>query len=60
MVCKWTGLWSSNAEVMVNHMDNIQFRIESILLLKDIKKPNIFLIKIDLKDAFYSIPIAKN
>ena len=25
MVCKWTGLWSSKAEVMVNHMDNRQY-----------------------------------
>ena len=33
--------------------------MESILLLKDILKPNSFLTIIDLKDAFYSIPIAK-
>ena len=38
---------------------NQNFRMESILLLKDILKPNSFLTKIDLKDAFYSIPIAK-
>ena len=24
MVCKWTGLWSSKAELLVNHMDNRQ------------------------------------
>ena len=33
--------------------------MESILLLKDISKPNSFLTKIDLKDAFYSIRVAK-
>ena len=33
--------------------------MERILLLKDILKPNSFLTKIDLKDAFYSIPIVK-
>ena len=33
--------------------------MESILLLKDISKPNSFPTKIDLKDAFYSIPITK-
>ena len=33
--------------------------MESILLLKDILEPYSFLTKIDLKDAFYSIPIAK-
>ena len=38
---------------------NKTFRMESILLLKDILKPNSFLAKINLKDAFYSIPIAK-
>ena len=38
---------------------NKKFRMESISLLKDILKPNSFLTKIDLKDAFYSIPIAK-
>ena len=29
MVCKWTGLWSSKAEVMVNHMDNRQSNLET-------------------------------
>ena len=33
--------------------------MESILLIKDILKPNSSLAKIDLKDAFYSIPISK-
>ena len=34
--------------------------MESILLIKDILKPNSFLTKIELKDAFYSIPSPKN
>ena len=33
--------------------------MKSILLPKDILKPNGFLTKTDLKDAFYNIPIAK-
>ena len=33
--------------------------MESILLIKDILIPNSFLTKTDLKDAFYSIPIAR-
>ena len=31
MVCKWTGLRSSKAEVMVNHMDNRQFKFPYFL-----------------------------
>ena len=34
MVCKWTGLRSSKAEVMVNHMDNIQLKFDLALSLK--------------------------
>ena len=34
MVCRWAGLWSSKAEVMVNHMDNRQFQAELQVSLK--------------------------
>ena len=30
MVCKWTGLQSSKAEVMVNYMDNRQLKIDTL------------------------------
>ena len=48
-----------NLQPLKRFVPNQKFRMESILLLKDILKPNSFLTKIDLKDAFYSIPIAK-
>ena len=48
-----------NLRPLDRFVPNQKFRMESILLLKDILKPNSFLTKIDLKDAFYSIPIAK-
>ena len=48
-----------NLRPLNRFIPNQKFRMESILLLKDILKPNSFLTKIDLKDAFYSIPIAK-
>ena len=34
MVCKWTGLWSSKAEVMVNHIDNRQLNAFYIFVNK--------------------------
>ena len=48
-----------NLRPLNRFVPNQKFRMESILLLKDILKPNSFLTKIDLNDAFYSIPIAK-
>ena len=48
-----------NLRPLNRFIPNKKFRIESILLLKDILKSNSFLTKIDLKDAFYIIPIAK-
>ena len=48
-----------NLRPLNRFVPNQKFRMESILLLKDILKPNSFLTKIDLKDAFYSISIAK-
>ena len=48
-----------NLRPLNRFIPNQKFRLESILLLKDILKPNSFLTKIYLKDAFYSIPIAK-
>ena len=48
-----------NLRPLNRFVPNKKFRMESILLLKDILKPNSFLTKIDLKDAFYSISIAK-
>ena len=48
-----------NLRPLNRFIPNQRFRMESILLLKDILKPNSFLTKIDLKNAFYSIPIAK-
>ena len=48
-----------NLRPLNRFVPNQKFRMESILLPKDILKPNSFLAKIDLKDAFYSIPIAK-
>ena len=35
------------------------FRMEGIHLLKDFLKPNYFMTKVDMKDAYYSIPIDK-
>ena len=48
-----------NLRPLSRFIPNQKFRMESILLTKDILKPNSFLTKIDLKDAFYSISIAK-
>ena len=47
-----------NLQPLNSFVSNKKFRMESILLLKDILKPNSFLTKIDLKDAFYSVHIA--
>ena len=48
-----------NLRPLNRFVPNQKFRMESILRIKDILKLNSFLTKIDLKDAFYSIPIAK-
>ena len=39
---------------------NQTFKMEGIHLLKDILKPNYFMTKLDLSDAYYSIPIDKH
>ena len=48
-----------NLQPLNRFIPNKTFRMESILHMKDILKPNSFLTKIDLTEAFYSIPIAK-
>ena len=39
---------------------NQTFKMEGIHLLKDFLKPNYFMTKLDLSDAYYSVPIDKH
>ena len=42
-----------------NFVLNETFKVEGIHLLKDFLKPNYFMTKLDIRDAYYSIPINK-
>lgn len=48
-----------NLRPLNNFVPNETFKMEGIHLLKDFLKPNYFMTKLDMRDAYYSIPIDK-
>ena len=42
-----------------NYVETQKFKLESLDLVKTILKPNDYLMKLDLKDVYYSVPIAQ-
>ena len=48
-----------NLRPLNNFVPNETFRMEGIRLLKDFLKSNYFMTKLDMRDAYYSIPIDK-
>ena len=49
-----------NLKPLNKFVPNQTFKMEGIHLLKDFLKPNYFVTKLDLSDAYYSIPIDKH
>ena len=49
-----------NLKPLNKFVPNQTFKMEGIHLLKDFLKPNYFMTKLDLSDAYYSIPIDKH
>ena len=49
-----------NFKPLNKFVPNQTFKMEGIHLLKDFLKPNFFMSKLDLSDAYYSIPIDKH
>ena len=49
-----------NLKPLNKFVPNQTFKMEGIHLLKDFLKPNFFMSKLDLSDAYYSIPIDKH
>ena len=49
-----------NRKRLDKFVDYKHFRIESLQLLLELIKPGVCMASIDLKDAFYSIPVHKN
>ena len=49
-----------NLKPLNKFVPNQTFKMEGIHLLKDFLKPNFFMFKLDLSDAYYSIPIDKH
>ena len=48
-----------NLKALNNYVETQTFKLESLDLVKTILKPNDYLMKLDLNDAYYSVPIAK-
>ena len=49
-----------NLKPLNKFVPNQTFKMEGIHLVKDFLKPNYFMTKLDLSDAYYSIPIDKH
>ena len=50
---------SFRPEGMNKHVKTEKFKLESLELVKTMLKSNDYLMKLDLKDAYYSVPIAE-
>ena len=48
-----------NLRSLNNFVPNATFKMEGIHLLKDFLKHNYFMTKLDMRDAYYSIPVDK-
>ena len=48
-----------NLRSLNNFVPNETFKMEGIHLLKDFLKHNYFMTKLDMRDAYYSIPVEK-
>ena len=48
-----------NLKALNNYVESQKFKLESLDLVKTILKPNDYLMKLDLKDVYYSVPIAQ-
>ncbi len=49
-----------NLKTFNNSVHTEKFKLESLDLVKTMLKPNDYLMKLDLKDAYYSVPIAED
>ena len=49
-----------NLKALNNYVETQKFKLESLDLVKTILKPNDYLMKLDLKDAHYSVPKHKS
>ncbi len=49
-----------NLKTFNNYVHTEKFKLESLDLVKTMLKPNNYLKKLDLKDAYYSVPIAED
>ena len=49
-----------NLKTLNNHVHTEKFKLESLDLVKSMLKRNDYLMKLDLKDAYYSVPIAED
>ena len=46
-----------NLKRLNQNVENKHFKMESLLNVLNIIKPNVYMASVDLKDAFYSVPI---
>ena len=49
-----------NLKALNSHVQQVPFKMEGIHLLKDILRPGDWMTKVDLKDAYFSIPVSSH
>ena len=49
-----------NLKALNSHVQQVPFKMEGIHILKDILRPGDWMTKIDLKDAYFSIPVSSH